>query len=60
MLLQRIERNHRERFLVRRREHDGCYDTGCERFAPGAGAHAPLSAIGILEPRCDRHIEARP
>src|SRR5438874_12404937 len=44
VLLQRIKRNHGERFLVRRREHDGCRDTGCERLAPGRGAHAPSIA----------------
>src|SRR5438105_4346407 len=44
VLLQRIKRNHRERFLVSRREHDGCCDAGCERFAPGSGAHAPSIA----------------
>ena len=44
MLLQHLKRNHRERFLVRRREHDGCSDTGGERFAPGGGAHAPSIA----------------
>ena len=41
MLLQRVQRDHCEGFLVRRREHDGCRDTGCERFAPGGRAHAP-------------------
>ena len=49
VLLQRIKRNHGERFLVCRREHDGCRDTGCERFAPSGGAHAP--SIARLEPR---------
>ena len=44
VLLQRIKRNHCERFLVRRSEHDGCCDTGCKRFAPGGGAHAPSIA----------------
>ena len=44
VLLQRIKRNDGERFLVRRGEHDGCCDTGCERLAPGGGAHAPSIA----------------
>jgi hypothetical protein len=44
VLLQRIKRNHGERLLVRRREHDGCRDTSCERFAPGGGAYAPSIA----------------
>jgi len=44
VLLQRIKRNHGERLLVRRREYDGCRDTGCECFAPGGGAHAPSVA----------------
>ena len=44
MLLQHLKRNHRERFLVRRHEHDGCSDIGGERFAPGGGAHAPSIA----------------
>ena len=44
MLLQRVQRNHGERLLVRRREHDGCRDTSCERFAPSGCAHAPSIA----------------
>ena len=48
MLLQRIKRNHGERFLVRCREQDGCRDTGLERLPPGGGAHAP--SIARLEP----------
>src|SRR5207253_10290775 len=41
VLLQRIKRNHGERFLVCRREYDGCRDTGCERFTPSGRAHTP-------------------
>src|SRR5206468_8422312 len=44
VLLQRIKRNHGERFFMRRREHEGCRDTGRERFAPGGGAHTPSIA----------------
>ena len=43
-LLQRIKQNHRERFLVRRREHDECCNAGRERFTPGGGAHTPSIA----------------
>jgi len=44
VLLQRIKRNHGERLLVRRREHNRCRDTSCERLAPGGGAYAPSVA----------------
>jgi len=39
--LQRIERNHCERFFVRRREYNRRRDTSCERLAPSGGAYAP-------------------
>ena len=45
--LQRIKRNHGERLLVRRREHNGCRDTSCERFAPGGSAYA--SSVARVE-----------
>ena len=51
VLLQRVQRDHCERFLVSRREHDGCRDTGCERFTPGGRAHTPsIARLETAEP----------
>ena len=41
VLLQCVERNDGERFLVCRRENDRRRDTRLESLAPGRGAHAP-------------------
>jgi hypothetical protein len=49
VLLQRIERDDRERLFVRRCEHDGRRDTRLERLPPRRRADAP--AIAGLEPR---------
>ena len=44
VLAQRVERNDRERFLVRRREHDRRRRSRLVGLAPRGGAHAPAVA----------------
>ena len=44
VLLQRVERNHRQRFLVRGREHDRRRDAGLVGLTPGCRADTPAIA----------------
>src|SRR5437870_4238858 len=57
VFLQCAERDHGERFLVRRREHNGRRDARLVRLAPCGRAHAPAIArlqAGKSELRCRR------